>query len=313
MASIKYEIVRNFPGLNQTDFCREGGKRPPSTNTKQTYLTVALRYGRWAKSHYGCRTFASLGQHIQDYADWLAAEGKRPATIHGYVSALCYTWDIPLSSIQKPIRHCYDAVRSRGEKAINKRSDARRDASPRLYDLAEMVGIRRNEYRRLRQNNLVTDESGYLCVEVRRGKGGKYQLQRIRPEDELAVRSYFNGSGDFVFSRAEMTNKLDLHRARAQLAQRNYGYYLHRIRTEAGYRQQLEKEIRLRWEKFNHGRAWDESLVQGNYVIRGKNRQVARKNGFPVSFDKLAVMAVSVFHLSHWRCDVTVDNYLLAI
>ena len=25
-----------------------------------------------------------------------------------------------------------------------------------------------------------------------------------------------------------------------------------------------------------------------------------------------AVMAASVFHLSHWRCDVTIDNYLLA-
>ena len=38
----------------------------------------------------------------------------------------------------------------------------------------------------------------------------------------------------------------------------------------------------------------------------------AEKNGLPVVYDRLAVMAVSVFHLSHWRCDVTVDNYLLA-
>ena len=54
-------------------------------------------------------------------------------------------------------------------------------------------------------------------------------------------------------------------------------------------------------------------LVQGTYWIRGANRRKAQENGLAVGYDRLAVMAVSVFHLSHWRCDVTIDHYLLAV
>ena len=50
-----------------------------------------------------------------------------------------------------------------------------------------------------------------------------------------------------------------------------------------------------------------------HWVIRGNSRRLAIDHGLPVKYDRLAVMAVSIFHLSHWRCDVTVANYLLAV
>ena len=31
--------------------------------------------------------------------------------------------------------------------------------------------------------------------------------------------------------------------------------------------------------------------------------------GKETEYDRLALLAVSVFHLAHWRCDVTVHNY----
>ena len=52
---------------------------------------------------------------------------------------------------------------------------------PHAYMILRCVGIRRHEYRALRCENFVVDESGYPCVEVRKGKGGKYQLQRSCP------------------------------------------------------------------------------------------------------------------------------------
>ena len=58
---------------------------------------------------------------------------------------------------------------------------------------------------------------------------------------------------------------------------------------------------------------WKEHEVQGTYRIRGANRERAEKLGLPIEYNRLAVMAVSVFHLSHWRTNVTVANYLLAI
>ena len=41
------------------------------------------------------------------------------------------------------------------------------------------------------------------------------------------------------------------------------------------------------------------------------SRSLAAKKGMPVSYDKLALLATSIFKLSHWRNDVTVASYLL--
>ena len=127
----------------------------------------------------------------------------------------------------------------------------------------------------------------------------------------MFVRSYFNGTADFVFSRAELDNKIDLHHLRAVQAQRAYRYYEMRLRNEPEYRRQLEVEIKARWRKYNK-RRWKQREFEGLYKLRGTNRQLAQKLGKPTEYDRLAVMAVSVFHLSHWRNDVTVSNYLLA-
>lgn len=226
-----------------------------------------------------------------------------------------------MAEIKKPERHCYQNTRSRGEQNVDRRNDAKREALPRLFDFAEAVGIRRHEYLALRQNNLKVDESGYMCVEVAKGKGGKYQLQRVFPEHVNFIRSYFDGSDKYVFSKAEMENKIDLYANRAEAAKKAYSYYLARLRSEPGYREQLEHEIEARWHLYrgkdkegdNDDRKWDANKVRGFYYIRGNNRKCAIINGLTTSYDRCAVMAVSVFHLSHWRCDVTIDNYLLAV
>ncbi len=100
-----------------------------------------------------------------------------------------------------------------------------------------------------------------------------------------------------------------------------YQYYLSRIQNENGYRKQLVAEIRHTWEQDDFNRIddgyypkhWRDCKVDGNYVLCGHNRELALKNGLPVSYDRLALFAVSVYHLAYWRHDVTVANYLLAI
>lgn len=195
---------------------------------------------------------------------------------------------------------------------VDRRSDAKRGASPRLYDFAARVGIRRNEYAKLKGDDLVQDESGHLCVRVKRGKGGKFQLQRILPGDEGFIRTYFNGDPQCrVFSPKEMRNKIDLHHLRAHVAQRAYNHYIQRLESEPDYRETLTGEIKARWQKYC-GKSWLPAEVEGHYHIRGKNRELAKRHGLPISYDRLALMAVSVLHLSHWRLDVTVNNYMLA-
>ena len=100
-----------------------------------------------------------------------------------------------------------------------------------------------------------------------------------------------------------------------------YRYYLDKIENTPGYREQLITEIRHTWEHDDEARKengykakrWSDMKVTEQYILHGNNRKLAKKHGLPVAYDRLALLAVSIFHLSHWRHDVTVANYLLAL
>ena len=315
--NLKYQI-------KEVELARvEKANVPMLTQTEKQYRNHAIKFANWCKEQYGCHMLEECSAHIQDYADFLVAQGKSPSTIHTYLAGICRICGVPLADIQKPIRVVAENTRSRGIKAVDIRKDAGREVSQRLYDFASIVGIRRNEYLHLRPDDLVWDDFGNPCVLVRKGKGGKRQLQRILPEELDAVKAVFGNPADenHLFSKAEMNNKIDLHHLRAMRAQKMYRYYLDRIKHEPGYREQLIAEIRHVWEQDDLARMdngyrakrWNDMKITGNYILRGNNRKLAQKHGLPLQYDRLALLAVSIFHLSHWRHDVTVANYLLAV
>ena len=309
--------------IKNLELSRKSKEKPMLTKTEQQYKNHALKYAEWAKSTYGCKTLDECSAHIQDYADFLVAQGRSPSTIHTYLAGICRICGVPLADIQKPIRVVAENTRSRGTKAVDSRTDSSREASPRLYDFARIVGIRRAEYLHLAPDDLVTDDFGNWCIRVKKGKGGKRQLQRILSEELPAIKAVFDAPADeeHLFSRDELKNKIDLHHLRALRAQQMYRYYLDKIENEHGYRAQLINEIRHIWEQDDEARKsngyrakrWSDMKVTGNYILRGNNRKLAKKHGLPLQYDRLALLAVSVFHLSHWRHDVTVANYLLAV
>lgn len=309
--------------IKNLELKRKSKEKPMLAKTERQYKKHALKFVEYCKSTYRCKTLEDCKSHIQDYTNYLTASGKTPSTTHTYLAGICRVLDVPLEDINKPIRIVAENTRSRGSKAVDIRKDAGREASPRLYDFAVIVGIRRNEYLHLAPDDLVTDDFGNWCIRVKKGKGGKRQLQRILPEELEAVKAVFDNPADanHLFSKDEMNNKIDLHHLRALRAQQMYRCYLNRIQTENGYREQLISEIRHTWEKDDEARKengyrakrWSDMKVTGQYILRGNNRKLAKKHGLPVKYDRLALLAVSIFHLSHWRHDVTVANYLLAV
>lgn len=296
-------------------------KRPATHNTIKQHKDHAIKYGAWCKRMYHCKTTEDCAQHLQDYVTFLTAKGLSASTIHTYLAGVCYAFNVNLADVKKPTRINARNQRSRGVKPSDARGDAQRDVSPRLYDFANVVGCRRAEYAALRQSDLVTDVNGHLCVLIRRGKGGKKQFQRILPDDVELVKPYFDGSETFVFSKGEIKNKLDLHALRAKQARKAYAYYLARLQNEPEYRAILLEEIKRTWDADDSERVekgwkkkrWRQSQVEGCYKLRGETRKLAEQHGLPIAYDRLAVMAVSIYHLAHWRLDVTVDNYLIAM
>lgn len=310
--TIKYEIKKSALA----------GKR--NNNTVRLYLRAIDRFWRWAKAN-GIRSMDQVTDAhalIEEYVAYLVAQGYTPSTIHSYVAPITYglgfTHD-ESRAVRKPRRVAAENIRGRGPQ----HKDAQRPEFSRLVAFQSVVGIRRAELERLTTGCLVQDESGYLCVHVVQGKGGKEQLQRILPGDEELVKETFASStGVRVFSPEEMANKIDLHKLRAEQARRAYDYYLHRIQTEPDYSDQLIKELTARFMHL-HRRA---SLAGLNrfrdqlstpcgkttWDAKGASKKRTEELGRPTSYDRLALLAVSVFHLSHWRLDVTVSNYMIA-
>ena len=285
--------------------------------TRKTYFRQAKQYIKFCREHFNVRTFEACKEHIQEYSDYLQTQNYTASTIHTYLASACSVFDISLETIQKPIRYVADYSRGRKMKNFDSKNDLDNPKWAYIVAFQEKVGIRRDELKRLRGSDFGDDESGHKCVIVRKGKGGKVQYQRILEQDIEFVKRYFDSvdENEYVFDKKYFENDLNFHGLRALAAKEYYFTQLQKIKENIAYAEKLEKEIRDRWEKMNltkksKPKKFKEVELRGVYSLRGKNRALARQKGLPLHYDKLALLATSIFKLSHWRNDVTISSYI---
>ena len=145
------------------------------------------------------------------------------------------------------------------------------------------------------------------------------------PKDVETVKKIFEGIEPTkkVFSQEEMNNKINLHGLRAQHGRDCYEHYVH-LAADPATAEKLRSGLLRRWEKAHQKLkkedpdAWQrqrdrfiKDMDDRPYVLRGENAAKATAAGLPTEYNRLALMCVSVYHLSHWRLDVTVTNYML--
>lgn len=312
----KQSIARTLFEESKKEFARY-----PNNVTRSAYIKNYRKFIDFCRREYDCKTIDECKTHIQDYVDYLVQKDLTPSTIHTYIAPVSIYHRIPMDQIQKPRRCAAHNVRSRSNNGRQYRSDndENNPKYARSVDFQKCVGIRRNELANLRGNDFTQDENGNFYVIVRKGKGGKRQLQKILSEDVEFVKSYFDGTEDKVFKPQELNNQIDYHSIRAKQAKRAYNYYLDRINNEEGYREELEELICKHWnercldKRTKKPKPINKSDFTGTYKLRGESKKHAIKNGLPIVYDRLSLMAVSIYHLSHWRLGVTVSNYMLAV
>ena len=279
-------------------------------------LRHAAQYADWLQimgvsTH--CTEQEAAG-YVQQYADYLVDENKSPSTIHTYIWSICKALGVDFSTIRRPSRS--EAAPQKGRDTDSTRLD--QDLSDpqfeHLVQFASRVLIRRDEYAHLRGGDIV-QEDGKTFVIVRRGKGGKKHYQFIMPEDADFVASYFAEMDpeELIFTPEELDNKLNLHKLRREGVQARYWFFVDEMMMHPDFRETLKNEIRLAFERA--GEDWrsneDMQKLDVPYICRGNVRTHLQEAGKPVEYDRTALMAVSVLFLAHWRCDVTVHNYMM--
>lgn len=312
--SLQYQLLQNA-GLEQ----------PMANSTKKSLKKDIKSFAAWCREN-GWRdvdkVMACPIECVQAYTDALIVQGRPPASIHRYVWAPCRALGIDMSAINKPRRTSGAISRGRRRTSLDdvgglKRGDkeAKEDKYWRLVTLARATGLRRAELSRLRGRDLQL-HNGHWCVHVIKGKGGKEQWQRVNPRLIGAAASIFSSveAGEKVFKKNEMQNVINLHGYRAQNAKDMYAFYKKMIDSYPDLRSKYTADLRDYFSEMCPARnvgKWAEQLTDKPYLLRGENREKAISLGLPTSYDRTALMMVSVFHLSHWRLDVTVTNYLL--
>lgn len=282
--------------------------------TRNQYIRDSKRFVKYCRTHYDCRCLDECKEHIQDYVDFQMETGKTASTVHTYIMPACIICNVKIADYIKPIRHTADYIKSRcttDNTLLCTNHDRSSNKWERSTSFNDRVGIRRAEIEDLCGRNLKLDESGYWCVEVEHGKNGKYQLQRLFAENVDFVMSYFEGKApdEPIFSFIELNNKVNYQESRIRASKNAYIKYYIRILKDPSYAAQLEQEIRARWALYNidkkkhRPRPFKESEITGIYRVKQKNYQHALENGLPTEYNKLALMATSIFK-------VTSNNYL---
>lgn len=259
----------------------------------------------------------------QRYSDYLYA--KHPAsTAHTYLSPVAKGLGLHLQDIRKPKRTQTQTKGRRVENNPQGKKELKSGKSPRLVDFQQAVGIRREELAKLAPSDVIQTAEGDVYVHVRHGKGGKEQYQYVLPADRDTVISIAASAllPDKIFTLEEMTNKIDLHSIRAEHAKDAYKYYADRLAADPQYKVECIKKLVAYFKAMNDNNdprfaghfarfKRDISLGGYKYRIRGENARIAREKGLPLTYNRVALMMVSVFHLSHWRNDVTIKHYMI--
>ncbi len=298
-------------------------KNYPNHKMYRQFLRHSYRYVKFCRETYDCRDYVSCCsmEFAQSYCDLLKEQGYTPSTIHTYLAAVAVSFDgIELNKINKPRRHTAEYTRGRKEPfAPLKSSDLSHEQWREIVEFNLRVGLRKNELKKLKGSNFKLDESGHYAVEVLRGKGGKYTLNRMNSDEDVEfIRRYFESKApdEPIFPPEMFNNHLNLHKLRAESAKEYYRIQVQKIKENPEYAKQLEKEIIARWNKYNinpktgNPRYFDRKQITGYWVLRGKNREKAKRLGNDGRYLKIAVLATSIFKLFHWRNDTTIFSYL---
>lgn len=251
----------------------------------------------------------AAGQYVRDFLQFRENEGKAWDTVHKAKYALQKIFGKEAADYTITIPH----LPPRSGRVETKTSREAERRHPEEAAFARCVGIRRREYLALTGKDFIRDVHGLCWVHVAKGKGGKEQYQLIPPQFANFVESFFLrvGKDEKVFKPGQLKD-LPLHRYRRELAQYMYFYYLWILETKPEAEKIFRKRLRKAFRKagVDPRSKPDMQRLDVPYRTQGQVRQSMIDLGMPTTYDRLALMMVAVFHLSHWRANVVVQNYM---
>ena len=270
----------------------------------QTYQNEVKRYGDWLESQgmHKC-TMEEASNHIQEYLDYQVNRGLSSWSVHTSCAALTKTFQKDMRDYSVPQRSLCDITRSRG---IRTHDELNNRLAGGVLDANRTLTLRRNELKKLRVSSFTDNGSSITMQTI--GKGGKHNETVYRHPQEMAtIRELIanKAPSEYVFDRQAFRNDADFHQSRAEGFQLRYQRICEDMQQRPEARAEYQQMIKETFAA--QGRTLREDLDRP-YVCRGSHRQALERQGIAVSYDRTAVMAVSIS--CHFRSDTMVQHYL---
>jgi hypothetical protein len=241
--------------------------------------------------------------HVQEYLDYQSDRGLSAYSVHTSCAALSKTFGSSMRDYTIPKRELCNITRSRGTCPRDELNAHRAGA---VLEANKTLALRRNELKNLRVSNF-TDSGNSITMQTV-GKGGKHNETVFRHPQELAtIRDLIanKAENEYIFDRKLFKNDADFHQSRAEGFQIRYQRICEDMNNRPEARAEYQQIIRDTFAA--RGRECRENLDRP-YICRGSHRTILEQQGIAVSYDRTAVMMVSLE--SHFRSDVLVQHYL---
>ena len=249
-------------------------------------------------------------KYIQSYVKYLEEEKEWSAfSINLSLSAVVKATHEKLVDYEHPRRELKDIKRS-SEHAKNDEINERLCAKE--LEAARVLGLRRSQLERLRVEDIreiTVGDKTFMEASIK-GKGGKMNVQTYYSlEDIEAVRNLIKDkkSHEYVLDKKNFRD-CDFHSCRADHAKSMYEYVLNDINTRENAREEWLAEIQRLYER--DGKHFQREKFEGKFFARGEHKKFLEEKGFETSLEKIPLAITSLSALSHYRLNVTAENYI---
>ena len=258
-----------------------------STGTTKAYLRECVRFAKFCKERYGCKTLSDCRPFQKRYLrEVRKANGEeyKAASLSTMASAIAKLYGT--HKVKTPERRRADITRSRGPVAMDRHYDSDSLENKRIEKFLDATGLRRNEAEHITGNQLVQIRSEYFIhVCGNQAKGGRERYAKVIGDVRFVVDMMNAAGTNKVFGKIH--SALDVHSHRAKYAAE---YYKSIARDYATCKA-------TRFYDPSRGKLCKDSL----YWCRGDLAGTW--------YDKKAMLTVSK-SLGHGRIDVIAGHYL---
>lgn len=274
--------------------------------TMKTYQQQVGYYGDFLiKNGHKNITLEESKQYIQSYLDFLQNNHYSPWSINTALAAICKATGLRQKDFSHPTRTISKIERGNTERMHDSVNATK---ASKILDANRLLGMRRSELKALKASDIIIRDDKVVVKSI--GKGGRYNEQIFTlPIEKEKVLEFKKGksSNDKIFNIDDFRNDADLHHARQMRAIDVYNHVVDDMKKNPARRDYYQREIKQIY--LDRNKILRENL-DNPYCVRGINRQRLLNQGREVTYDRTALVYVSVTVLNHTRADVSCQHYI---